>query len=161
MDRFTDNRFASEGFYQPKSREERLEIFANIPSLEAIYKRLAEYEETGLTPEQITAFKNMPRTDIRLISAQDIETSITERCTDCESNNCQDCIISEMQIKIWAAPTIEAQPVNTDKCKALRNIEGIRLILSNVYNTGSTLQDCDYDAIFKRLDVIENILKGE
>ena len=59
------------------------------------------------------------------------------------------------------APTIKAQPVGTEKCKALRNIEGIRLILSNVYNTGSTLQDCDYDAIFKRLDVIENILKGE
>lgn len=64
-------------------------------------------------------------------------------------------------ILIDSLPTIEVKPVNTDKCKALRNIEGIRLILSNVYNTGSTLQDCDYDAIYKRLDVIENILKGK
>lgn len=57
MDRLTDNRFASKGFYQPKSREERLEIFENIPSLEAIYKRLAEYENTGLTPDQIMKLK--------------------------------------------------------------------------------------------------------
>ena len=63
-------------------------------------------------------------------------------------------------LMIEKSPTIKAQPVGTEKCKALRNIEGIRLILSNVYNTGSTLQDCDYDAIYKRLDVIENILKG-
>ena len=69
--------------------------------------------------------------------------------------------INEVRGYIADMPTVEAQPVGTEKCKALRNIEGIRLILSNVYNTGSTLQDCDYDAIFKRLDVIENILKGE
>lgn len=59
MDRLTDRRFASEGFYQPKSHEERLEIFANIPSLEAIYERLAEYEETGLTPKEIEKLKHM------------------------------------------------------------------------------------------------------
>ena len=57
MDRLTDRRFASEGFYQPKSREERLEIIENIPSLEAIYKRLVEYENTGLSPDQIMKLK--------------------------------------------------------------------------------------------------------
>ena len=53
MNRLTDDRFASEGFYQPKSREERLEIFKNIPSLEAIYKKLAEYEQIGWSPTKI------------------------------------------------------------------------------------------------------------
>lgn len=57
MDRLTDKRFVGEGFYQPKSREERLEIFANIPPLIEIYSRLAEYEDTGLTPEQVKDMK--------------------------------------------------------------------------------------------------------
>lgn len=59
MDRLTDKRFVGDGFYQPKSHEERLEIFANVPKLQDIYNRLAEYEDTGLTPEQINA-KNKP-----------------------------------------------------------------------------------------------------
>lgn len=34
MKRITDKRFVDEGFYQPKNREERLEIFTDIPSVE-------------------------------------------------------------------------------------------------------------------------------
>lgn len=59
MDRLTDKRFVGDGFYQPKSHEERLEIFANVPKLRDIYNRLAEYEDTGLTPDEISA-KNKP-----------------------------------------------------------------------------------------------------
>lgn len=59
MDRLTDKRFVGDGFYQPKSHEERLEIFANVPKLQDIYDRLAEYEDTGLTPDEISA-KNKP-----------------------------------------------------------------------------------------------------
>lgn len=99
-------------------------------------------------------------TDVRLIDANDYRNRRCRTCINrvqCDNggNLCFDIMV------LNTCPTIEAQPVNTDKCKALRNIEGIRLILSNVYNTGSTLQDCDYDAIYKRLDVIENILKGK
>ena len=83
---------------------------------------------------------------------KDANLELDEYCCD---------MVSDTIAFIDGLPTIEAQPVGTEKCKALRNIESIRLILSNVYNTGSTLQDCDYDAIYKRLDVIENILKGE
>lgn len=98
--------------------------------------------------------------EIRLIDANDYRKRRCRTCINrvqCDNggNLCFDIMV------LNTCPTIEAQPVNTDKCKALRNIEGIRLILSNVYNTGSTLQDCDYDAIYKRLDVIENILKGK
>ena len=57
MTRLTDKRFAGEGFYQPKSHEERFDIFANIPSLLEIYTRLAEYEDTGLTPDEIMKLK--------------------------------------------------------------------------------------------------------
>ena len=100
---------------------------------------------------------------VRLIDGDALKAKF---CNHCDERDCKPdatdtvygCVIADT---IDNMPTIKAQPVNTDKCKALRNIEGIRLILSNVYNTGSTLQDCDYDAIFKRLDVIENILKGE
>ena len=53
MDRLTDKRFVGDGFYQPKNHEERLEIFANVPKLRDIYNRLAEYEDTGLTPDEI------------------------------------------------------------------------------------------------------------
>lgn len=53
MDRLTDKRFVGEGFYQPKNHEERLEIFTKVPHLKDIYNRLAEYENTGLTPEQV------------------------------------------------------------------------------------------------------------
>lgn len=56
MNRLTDKRFVGEGFYQPKSHEERLEIFSHIPHLKDIYNRLAEYEDTGLMPDEI---KNM------------------------------------------------------------------------------------------------------
>lgn len=59
MDRLTDKRFVGDGFYQPKNHEERLEIFANVPKLRDIYNRLAEYEDTGLTPDEINA-KNKP-----------------------------------------------------------------------------------------------------
>lgn len=98
--------------------------------------------------------------EVRLIDANDYRKRRCRTCINrvqCDNggNLCFDIMV------LNTCPTIEAQPVNTDKCKALRNIEGIRLILSNVYNTGSTLQDCDYDAIYKRLDVIENILKGK
>ena len=57
MNRLTDKRFIGDGFYQPKSHEERLEIFLDIPPLIEIYSRLAEYEDTGLTPEEITSMK--------------------------------------------------------------------------------------------------------
>ena len=57
MDRLTDKRFTGNGFYEPKNREERLDIFANIPSLLEIYTRLAEYEDTGLTPDEIIKLK--------------------------------------------------------------------------------------------------------
>lgn len=56
MDRLTDKRFVGEGFYQPQSREKWLEIFTKVPHLKDIYNRLAEYEDTGLTPDEI---KNM------------------------------------------------------------------------------------------------------
>lgn len=58
MDRLTDKRFIGDGFYQPKSREERLEIFTKVPHLKDIYNRLAEYEDTGLTPEDVRNMKD-------------------------------------------------------------------------------------------------------
>lgn len=57
MDRLTDKRFVGDGFYQPKSHEERLEIFTKVPHLKDIYNRLAEYEDTGLTPGEIMKLK--------------------------------------------------------------------------------------------------------
>lgn len=57
MDRLTDKRFVGEGFYQRKSREERLEILSHKLHLKDIYNRLAEYEDTGLTPEEIRNMK--------------------------------------------------------------------------------------------------------
>ena len=57
MDRLTDKRFVGDGFYQPKSHEERLEIFSIVPKLQDIYNRLAEYEDTGLTPDEIMKLK--------------------------------------------------------------------------------------------------------
>lgn len=57
MDRLTDKRFVGDGFYEPKNHEERLEIFANVPKLQDIYNRLAEYEDTGLTPDEIMKLK--------------------------------------------------------------------------------------------------------
>ena len=101
--------------------------------------------------------------EVRLIDASKIETFLHQmRYAAATHGMDYDVeIVSKILETVEHEPTIEAQPVGTEKCKALRNIEGIRLILSNVYNTGSTLQDCDYDAIYKRLDVIENILKGE
>lgn len=43
--RLTDKRFFVQGFYQPKSKEERQEILKmDKPSYEEIYKRLGEYE---------------------------------------------------------------------------------------------------------------------
>lgn len=57
MNRLIDKRFIGKGFYEPKNREERLDIFANIPSLLEIYTRLAEYEDTGLTPDEIMKLK--------------------------------------------------------------------------------------------------------
>lgn len=62
MDRLTDKRFVGDGFYQPKNHEERLEIFANVPKLRDIYNRLAEYEDTGLTPDEINNRKMIPMT---------------------------------------------------------------------------------------------------
>lgn len=58
MNRLTDKRFVGEGFYQPKGHEERLEIFLHVPHLKDIYNRLAEYEDTGLTPDEIKNMKN-------------------------------------------------------------------------------------------------------
>lgn len=57
MNRVTDKRFAGEGFYQQKNHEERLEIFTKVPHLKDIYNRLAEYENTGLTPDEIMKLK--------------------------------------------------------------------------------------------------------
>lgn len=62
MDRLTDKRFVGDGFYQPKSHEERLEIFTKVPHLKDIYNRLAEYEDTGLTPDEINSQKMIPMT---------------------------------------------------------------------------------------------------
>lgn len=59
MDRLTDKRFVGDGFYQPKSHEERLEIFSNVPKLQDIYNRLAEYEDSGLTPDEIKALLSL------------------------------------------------------------------------------------------------------
>lgn len=45
LKRLTDDRFVSDGFYQPKSKEERKEIQDMYkPSYKEIYDRLAEYE---------------------------------------------------------------------------------------------------------------------
>ena len=54
MKRLTDKRFLSEGFYQPKNKEEFKEIqMMDKPTYEEIYKRLGEYENLGLSPEEI------------------------------------------------------------------------------------------------------------
>jgi hypothetical protein len=43
--RLTDKRFLSQGFYQPKNKEERKEILnMEKPSYEEIYRKLGEYE---------------------------------------------------------------------------------------------------------------------
>lgn len=57
MDRLTDKRFVGDGFYQPNNREERLEFFTKVPPPKDIYNRLAEYEDTGLTPDEIKEMK--------------------------------------------------------------------------------------------------------
>ena len=45
LKRLTDDRFVGNGFYQPKSKEERKEIQDMYkPSYKEIYDRLAEYE---------------------------------------------------------------------------------------------------------------------
>ena len=45
LKRLTDDRFVGDGFYQPKSKEERKEIQDMYkPSYKEIYDRLAEYE---------------------------------------------------------------------------------------------------------------------
>ena len=52
MKRLTDDRFCGDGFYVPKSTEERKEIqYKKTPTIAELYKRLAEYEraeENGL-----------------------------------------------------------------------------------------------------------------
>lgn len=56
--RLTDNRFTGDGFYQVKSREERKEIMdMEKPSYKDIYNRLAEYENTGLSPDDCKNYK--------------------------------------------------------------------------------------------------------
>ena len=45
LKRLTDDRFVGDGFYQPKTQEERKEIqYMYKPSYKEIYDRLAEYE---------------------------------------------------------------------------------------------------------------------
>ena len=45
LKRLTDDRFVGDGFYQPKSKEQRKEIQDMYkPSYKEIYYRLAEYE---------------------------------------------------------------------------------------------------------------------
>jgi hypothetical protein len=56
MDRLTDKRLVGDNFYQT-SFEKRCEIFANVRKLQDIYDRLAEYEDTGLTPDEIMKLK--------------------------------------------------------------------------------------------------------
>lgn len=52
--RLTDKRFLNEGFYEPKSKEERLEIqFMDKPSYWDVYRKLGEYENTNLQPSDI------------------------------------------------------------------------------------------------------------
>lgn len=52
--RLTDKRFLSDGFYEPKSRDERKEIILmEKPSYNDIYKRLGEYENTNVQPSEI------------------------------------------------------------------------------------------------------------
>lgn len=61
MDRLTDKRLATCGYYVPKNKDERRELQASCPSYRELYVRLAAYEDTGLTPEEIhelqTAYK--------------------------------------------------------------------------------------------------------
>lgn len=59
INRLTDPRFAGDGFYEPKNKEDWLDCFVNIPSLLEIYTRLAEYESTGLSPEEIIAMQKL------------------------------------------------------------------------------------------------------
>lgn len=135
---------------------------------DSIYRLLSDLRIRGEIDDRssstiVKAICKLGKTDMGNVRLIDANALKEYKCSNClERLRCKDreTVCSEI-FEIDEQPTIEAQPVNTDKCKALRNIEGIRLILSNVYNTGSTLQDCDYDAIFKRLDVIENILKGK
>lgn len=40
-------------------------------------------------------------------------------------------------------------------------VDNIRICLSNVFNTGSTMQQCDYDFINTRLDNILDFIKSK
>lgn len=53
-ERLTDRRFLGEGYYQPKTKLEYKQIcMMRKPTYEEIYKRLGEYENTGLSPDEI------------------------------------------------------------------------------------------------------------
>lgn len=60
------------------------------------------------------------------------------------------------------AESIDAMPTIPDinRSAILRLCNEIEDIACNVYNTGSTMQNCDYDGIFKRLKAIEDLLTG-
>lgn len=56
MNRLTDKRFTGDGFTSFSSPEWK-RILSHIPSLKDVYTRLAEYEDTGLTPDEILTLK--------------------------------------------------------------------------------------------------------
>lgn len=59
MTRFTDERFVNKRWYAPSDHQERLEILDSGHNLtiNQLYDRLAAYENTGLTPEEIMRLK--------------------------------------------------------------------------------------------------------
>ena len=64
MNRLTDNRLGN-GWYQPKDKEERKEL-QNLGdvSYKELYERLKEYENLGLSPEEIRDFIENTRKEI-------------------------------------------------------------------------------------------------
>jgi len=56
MNRLTDKRFAGDSYVSFSSPEWK-RVLSHIPSLKDVYTRLAEYENTGLTPDEILTLK--------------------------------------------------------------------------------------------------------
>lgn len=54
--KLTDKRFTGDGYVSFSSPEWK-RILSHIPSLKDVYTRLAEYENTGLTPDEILTLK--------------------------------------------------------------------------------------------------------
>lgn len=80
MNRLTDNRLGN-GWYQPKDKQERKEL-QNLGdvSYEELYKALREYENLGLSPEEIRDFIENTRKDVdRLMSYQTFYAKLKEK----------------------------------------------------------------------------------